>query len=228
MRINIFSVLAFTCESAMAQSIYKCKTPSGILFSERPCGDQAVELSKKKSAGHTSATTRQSTSPQSKIDIEVVNELSTASPDETIARIGPPAASYTHRGTEHWLYPNAVRVEDGERTCPEMLFEDGRRFQIPWLPEEVMKKSVVAANRFKGWKPSGPVKQKSFTATDTGVVGESKSTVIRKFGQPDTKRVFNGRELWEYEQVRFGGGNNETLTIFLEFDGDKVASSAGN
>lgn len=228
MRILVFSVLVFACICASAQTIYKCKTPSGISFSERPCGDQAVELSKKKSAGRTSATPQQSSSPQSTIDIEAVNELSSASPEETIARIGPPAASYTHRGTEHWLYPNAVRVEDGERTCPEMLFEDGRRFQITWLPEEIMKKSVIAANHFKGWKPSGPVKLKSFTASDTGVVGESKSTVVRKFGQPDTKRVYNGRELWEYEQVRFGSGNNDMLTIFLEFDGDKVVSSAGN
>lgn len=235
MQILIFGILVclIASPSALAKSIYKCKTPSGILLSDKPCGDKAEQLSKKESSGRTSATPQQpgssqSGTPRSTIDITVVDELSSASPDATIERIGPPAASYTHRGTEHWLYPNAVREQDGLRTCPEMLFEDGRRYQISWLPEAIMHKAVVAANQFRGWKPSGPVKQKSFTATDTGVVGEKKNTIVRKFGQPDIKRVFNGRELWEYEQVRLGKDNPQTLTIFLEFEGDTVATSAGN
>lgn len=230
MRILIFSILicVIACPGVMAKSIYKCKTATGILLSDKPCGDAAEQLSKKESSGHTSATSRQSESPRSAIDIAVVDELRGASPEATIERIGPPAASYTRRGTEHWLYPNAVREENSVRNCPEMLFEDGRRYQITWLPEAIMKKSVVAANRFRGWKPSGPVKQKSFTIAATGVVGESRSAVTRKLGQPDAKRVYNGQELWEYEQVRYESGNSDTVTIYIEFEGDTVSSSVGN
>ncbi len=230
MRILIFSILVcvLACPSAMAKSIYKCKTASGILLSDKPCGKAAEQLSKKESSGHSSATSQQSGPPRSAIDIEVLDGLVAASPEETIEQIGPPAASYTHRGTEHWLYPNAVREEGGRRTCPELLFEDGRRYQITWLPEAIMQQSVIAANRFRGWKPSGPVQQKPYSIAQAAVVGESKSTVNRKMGQPDTKRVYNGRELWEYEQVRYDSGNADTVTIFLEFEGDTVSSSVGN
>jgi hypothetical protein len=40
--------------------------------------------------------------------------------------------------------------------------------------------------------------------------------------------VFNGREVWEYKEVQFAANNPQTLTIYLTFEGDIVASSAGN
>ena len=72
------------------------------------------------------------------------------------------------------------------------------------------------------------IRKKSFSVGDTVVVGKSKSQVVSKLGQPDIKRVFNGRELWEYQDVQFAADNPETLNIYLTFEGDIVASSAGN
>ena len=119
-------------------------------------------------------------------------------------------------------------VRDGQRTCPELLIEDGQMFQITWLPEAVMKKSIVAAQAIAGWERPGPVKDKAFLVSDTDIEGERKATVVRRLGQPDAKKVFNGREIWEYERVKLAAGSADTLTIFVEFEGDIVASSVGN
>ena len=54
------------------------------------------------------------------------------------------------------------------------------------------------------------------------------SNVVSKPGQPDAKRVFNGREIWEYKEVQFAANSPEILTTYLTFEGDIVASSAGN
>jgi hypothetical protein len=72
------------------------------------------------------------------------------------------------------------------------------------------------------------VKEKTFDATNGALPGDRKSAVARKIRQPDAKRVFNGHEIWEYEQVRLGNGGGDTFTIFLEFQADTVVSSAGN
>ena len=94
-----------------------------MLFSEKPCDADAIELSKKKSAGRSSATVHQSSTPGRAIDIEKFRSVSAEKADVIIEQVGPPAASYTHRGTEHWFYPTAILVDNGERTCPGL--EDG-------------------------------------------------------------------------------------------------------
>lgn len=226
--VQIVFLSVCLCATAGAQSIYKCKTPGGVMFSQKPCGEDAVKLSSKKSSGSTSATVRQSTRRQPTIDIEKFRRVGVSTAAEIIELIGPPAASYTHRGTEHWLYSNASKEINGQPVCPEILLENGESFQITWLPRETMLKAVVAANRFKGWERPGPVKDKPFVISDTDVQGENKTTVVRKFGQPDAKKVFNGHEWWEYEKVRLNSGDAQSYTLFLEFEGDTVASSAAN
>ncbi len=220
-------ICLFVSAPVFPTSIYQCKTAKGVVFSQLPCAENAVRLDEKRSRSSQRPVKKWAGENQSEIDIEKFNRLPW-SQEEVIAYVGRPAATYTHDGTDHWLYPNAVKVTDGQRLCPELLFEDGQRFQMNWIPEKIMKKSVVAARKISDWKQPYPTKQKSFFVTDSGVVGDSKSRVLQKLGKPDAKRVFNGREVWEYEKVRFSNTNNETLTIFLEFENGKVVSSAGN
>ena len=73
----------------------------------------------------TSATKDQSAKKQPMIDIEKFRKVGVSSAEEIVDLVGPPAASYTHRGTEHWLYPNAVKAINGEPACPEILLENG-------------------------------------------------------------------------------------------------------
>lgn len=219
--------LLLVASDAAATSIFKCKTPGGVTFSEKPCSPEAVKLHYKRSE------TRESFAAPSgawlpTVDIAPFEGFGMITTEEIIERVGRPAASYTHRETEHWLYPNAVRQSESGRHCPELLLEDGQKFQTNWLPEDVMRKSVAAAKRFAGWTQPTEIKEKTFDASDTAVVGNRKAGIVRKFGQPDGKRVYNGREIWEYDRVRMAANNPETLTIFLEFDGDVVTSAVGN
>jgi outer membrane protein assembly factor BamE (lipoprotein component of BamABCDE complex) len=91
-----------------------------------------------------------------------------------------------------------------------------------------MKRSVQVARGLADWDQPDSTREKSFSVGDTVVMGQSKSQVVGKLGQPDAKRVFDGREVWEYRDVQFAASNPQTLTIYLTFDGDIVASSAGN
>ena len=163
------------------------------------------------------------------VAIEKFEEFGMFSTAEIIERVGSPAASYTHGDTEHWLYPNAVKQSERGRQCPELLLRDGQKFQTNWLPEDVMKKSVAVARGFGNWTQPNEVKEKrSGFLADTAVVGKRKAGVVAKLGQPDGKRVFNGKEIWEYEKVRMAPNKPDTVIIYIEFDGDVVTSSVGN
>ena len=221
--VGIWLFSGFCLQSGAA--VYKCKTPVGVTYSNTPCANDAEEVNIKssRSVPKREVATGQPTS----VDIQKFDRLPFDA-DEIIEYVGKPAAVYVHRGEEHWLYPNAVRVSPGERVCPEVWLRDGVRFQTSWLPENIMKKSVASAKNLKGWRPNGNVTVKRFYVSDTGIVGQSKTSVVSRLGQPDEKKVFMGTEVWEYYKVRYAPGENREVSIFLEFDGNKVSSSVGN
>ena len=206
-------------------AVYKCETPNGVVFSQNPCAENAEEVEIR------DASPAQTTPGSSGGPVTIRSSLKgfdmAYTPDELLDKHGPPAARYTADNTSHWFYPNGCRTEDGQVECPEFLMEDGTVFQITWLPEAIMKKSVAAARKIAGWTQPASVREKKFTPSDTNVKGKNKSTVTAKLGKPDLKRVFNGRELWEYRKVRMSSILSNTMTIFLEFEDDKVFSSAG-
>ena len=210
-----------------ATSMYRCKTPRGVTFSDKPCAPDAEKLQIKRSVPRQSFAAP-SGAPLQRVEVEKFETFGMFSTQEIIDRVGHPAASYTHTDTEHWLYPNSVKESERGRLCPELLLRDGTKFQTNWLPEDIMKKSVAVAKGFANWTQPTEVKEKRFRASDTGVVGKRKAGVIAKFGQPDGKRVYNGKELWEYEKVRLSSNDPETVIIYLEFEGDVVTSSVGN
>ena len=63
---------------------------------------------------------------------------------------------------------------------------------------------------------------------DTGVVGKTKADVIEKLGQPDVKKVFNGKEIWVYRKVKMAADKPETISIYLTLEDGKVTESVGN
>ncbi len=213
---------------AFAGSIYKCNTQEGVVFSQTPCAPDAIELKSGKSRKSRQPSNAQEGPAAGMIDIRLFEEVGTETAEAIIELVGHPAAKYTHEGDEHWLYPNAIKVDDNIRLCPELLLRNGRQFQISWVPEDVMIKSVNAAKKLTDWKEPSSIREKTFSVGDTVVMGNNKSQVVSKLGQPDAKRVFNGREIWEYKEVQFAANNPESLTIYLTFEGDIVASSAGN
>ena len=162
------------------------------------------------------------------VDIARFEKLFSKTPEQVIELVGEPGGKFLQDGTDHWLYDNAVKEEGGKKVCPEILFRKGKSFQITWVPEALMKKGVAVAKGFAGWTPPAEVKEKDFTAADTGVKGKSKADVLRKLGEPDEKRVFNGREVWAYKLVRMSKTDPRHLTIVLEFEGDTVENSFGN
>lgn len=212
---------------ALAGSIYKCTTDQGVVFSQSPCAPDAVQLQKKKRVGQSTRSDGGSASA-GEIDAALFEEIGAASAGRIVATVGEPAAKYTHDGREYWLYPNAVREKDGRRTSPELIVENRKHLQTNWLAEDVMMKSVEAAQSIDGWSQPGGTRPKSFSVGDTMVMGRSKSEVVGKLGEPDAKRVFDGQEVWEYREVQMAADTPQTLTIYLTFEGDIVARSAGN
>lgn len=148
--------------------------------------------------------------------------------EKVIETVGEPAARYKDLNHEYLLYPNAVRVKDGVRSCCEVMFSKGKMTQINYLPEEVMKKSVEVVKGFGDWKPPEELKLKSFPILGTHVVGKTKVELVEILGQPDVKRVFNGMEVWDYQKVPMEKGSEKLLTLFVEFEGDKVSGTKGN
>ncbi len=230
MRTVILLAMGFMLSAApaFAGSIYKCNTQDGVVFSQTPCAPDAIELKYGKSKRAKQSTNGQERPTAGMIDIRLFDKVGAKTAEAIVELVGHPAAKYIHNGDDHWLYPNAVKVEGERRLCPELYLRDGREYQISWIPEDIMKKSVIAAQGFSDWKEPSSIRKKTFSVGDTVVMGKTKSQVVSKLGQPDAKNVFNGREIWEYKDVQFAANNPETLTIYLTFEGDIVASSAGN
>ena len=67
---------------------------------------------KKRSTGQ--ADDGQSSASDGELDIQLFDEIGAESASTIVETIGQPAARYTHDGTEHWLYPNAVKVSEGD------------------------------------------------------------------------------------------------------------------
>lgn len=147
---------------------------------------------------------------------------------QVIEKVGAPAARYQGGLYEYWLYPNAVRERDGVRRCVEAVFKSGKMTQMNFLTEETMKKSVEIVKGFGDWAPSAEVKVKEFYALGTSMVGKTKTEVVEAFGQPDVRRVFNGKEVWDYQKVPMEKGSEKQLTVFVEFEDDKVSGTTGN
>ncbi len=230
MRTVILLAMGFLLGAApvFAGSIYKCNTKEGVVFSQTPCAPDAIKLKSGKSKNPGQSTNGQEKPIAGTIDIRLFDKVGAGTAEEIVALVGHPAAKYFHNGDDHWLYPNAVKVDGDKRLCPELYLRDGRQYQISWIPEDIMRKSVSVAKGLSDWQEPGSIRKKTFTVGDTVIMGKSKSQVVGKLGQPDAKKVFNGREIWEYKEVQFAANNPQTLTIYLTFEGDIVASSAGN
>jgi len=230
MRKELFLALGLliVASTATAGSIYKCNTSEGVVFSQSPCAPDAVKLKSGKRKSARRSADGQNGASAGALDIQLIDEIGAQTAAVIVETIGQPAAKYTNDGTEHWLYPDAVKVSDDRRISPELLMQNGRHIQTTWIPEDVMTRSVQVARGLADWDQPDGTREKSFSVGDTVVMGKSKVQVVGKLGQPDAKRVFDGQEIWEYREVPFAATNPQTMTIYLTFNGDIVASSAGN
>lgn len=220
--------LLIAANPAFAGSIYKCNTQEGVVFSQSPCAPDAVKL-KSGTAQTSSQSADARVAPAAgSIDVRSFDEVGGEDAETIIATVGQPAARYTHDGTDRWLYPNTVKIDDGRRLSPELLLENGKHFQTTWMPEDVMKRSVKVAKRLESWRQPESVRDKVIPLAETAVKGQSKSQVVGKLGQPDAKRIFDGREIWEYRKVKLSAESPTNLTVYLTFDGSIVAESAAN
>ena len=220
--------LLIAASPAVAGSIYKCNTQEGVVFSQTPCAPDAVKLQSGTAQTSSQSADAQGAPAANRIDVGLFDEVGGEDAETIVATVGHPAARYTHDGTDRWLYPNTVKIEDGRRLSPELLLENGKHFQTTWILEDVMRRSVEVAKRLADWRQPESVRDKVFSLAETAVKGQSKSQVVGKFGQPDAKRVFDGREIWEYRKVKFSTESPSRLTVFLTFDGSIVSQSVVN
>lgn len=219
-------------------AIYRCNTKDGVVFSQIPCSTTAEEItfvkSKASISGHSGGShvthkLEAVENPDQPKDDKFAKITTKTSADVIVDLLGRPAASFVDEDNdEHWLYLDCSNSKYDQARCPEVLVRNNLNRQINWLPEDIMRKSVSVAKGFAKWVQPAAVKTKSFALGDTGVRGQNKSAVLKSLGEPDFKKVFNGREVWVYKQVPVAPNNTKTISIFLEFEGDVVASSSGN
>ena len=225
MWIGIATLLLFA-PHAGAQSVYKCKTATGTVFSQTPCAADAEQIrvrGTKASAGGQTGSVAAAPAGAASVDLDMTWPNTTT---EALTMLGKPQAIYYEEDDEYWLYALGCRASD--RKCPELRVVGDKVAQINWHPEATMRRSIAVANGFAGWKPRREDREKAFVVADTQVVGTARAGVAAKLGEPDYKRVFNGIEVWEYRKVRMSATETKSVTLFLEFEGDRVARAIGN
>lgn len=237
LKLMLISTLLFYATNSAA-AIYRCDTKDGVIFSQIPCSHNAEEVTfvKSKSSisgngGGSHVTYKMETveDTEQPKDDKFAKITTKTSADVIVDILGKPAATFVDEGNdEHWLYLDCSKSEYNQPRCPEILVHDNLNRQINWLPEDIMRESVEVAKGFAHWVQPAEVKTKNFALADTGVRGQNKSGVLKSLGEPDFKKVFNGREVWVYKQVPVAPNNPKTMSIFLEFEGNVVASSRGN
>lgn len=213
--------------SASGQTVYRCKTATGIVYSQLPCADDAERREVKAPATAGSAGAAAATRAFVDIGADLLAALR-GSAGEVRARLGDPAASYRIDEAEYWLYEHVGRIEDGQRQLAELRVVNDRAAQVNWMAEDVMRRGVIAARSFAGWQaPAGP-RTKTIYATGKDLRGNSKAGVLALYGEPDVKKIFQGTEVWEYRGVPISRENPQLLTLYVEFEAGRVSVVNGN
>lgn len=224
--ILAWALLFFT--STADAAVYKCKTAQGTVYSQSPCAANAeqVRIKDESAASKNPRTAPVESAPTADIDLER-NWPNTT--QEALALLGKPQGLYYEADhDEYWLYAVGCKLDEGVRKCPELRVVAERITQINWHPEATMQKAIRVAAGFGDWTPKRLDADKTFTFADVPPVGSARAAVVAKLGEPDYKRVFQGIEVWEYHKVRVSREDSSRLTLFLEFDGDRISQSIGN
>lgn len=217
---------ALACAPADAQTVYRCKTERGVIYSQKPCGDDAErrEMGPAKNAG-----VEEKAEPEEFTDLgEEAWTKATGAVEDVLSRLGAPDARYRVEGSEYWLYDSVGRIQNDQKQLIELLIVDGKAAQVNWLSEEVMRNTVAVAREIGDWEPPAGPRTKVFYVTGHDIRGLSKSALLGRFGQPSVKKIFNGIEVWEYREVPMSASDPRKLSLFVEFDGDVVRQSMGN
>ena len=214
------------CSVCWAQTVYKCKTEQGVIYSQSPCADDAEKrtVSPPSPASDDRAVGSGGFRELSQDELFSIGGAS----EDILQRFGPPAARYRKGDEERWFYPNLGQIENGARLCAEIHISEGSSYQITWLPEAVMAKSVQAARRIGDWRPPTNPPRRNFFITGSDPRGLAKPAVVARYGEPDLKKVFNGVEIWEYQRIPMDASGAQNLTLYIEFEGNSVSQSMAN
>ena len=205
------------------------KTDKGVTFSQHPCGKDA----EKREMGPAKPADEQASAEddEDKDFLDLGEEAwvkATGPIDEVLTRLGAPAARYRVDTAEYWLYDQVGRTQNGQRQLIELLVNEGRGTQVNWLSEEVMKSTIEIAREIGDWSPAPGPRAQKFYATGEDIRGLSKVALSRRFGEPDAKKIFNGTEVWEYRDVPMSPYETRRMSVFVEFEGDRVRQSMAN
>ncbi|PIQ25314.1 hypothetical protein COW36_19705 [bacterium (Candidatus Blackallbacteria) CG17_big_fil_post_rev_8_21_14_2_50_48_46] len=166
--------------------------------------------------------------PEIQIPIEIFEKYYHLPFFDILEHLGPPSAHYHYQGDEYWLYEKPLKTDSsGFETWPEIRIKKGRGVQVNWLPLKILHPSIEIAKSFGEWTPPHEIREKKFFLKDTQLKGISKAKVLKKLGEPDCRRVFQGIEIWEYGKVRLSAKNPKQLTLLIEFKGSRVTRSLG-
>lgn len=139
--------------------------------------------------------------------------------EEVLELLGEPDAAFEQGGRISWYYSKPAFNRQGKPVCPELQFmEDEARMVIMWPPDK-MKKQIALVRRLKAEGAQASKGPATFTFSDSFKylgVGTPQATVREDLGEPDSKKIVEGREEWNYDTLIIENGASRRLTVVLQ------------
>jgi hypothetical protein len=91
-----------------------------------------------------------------------------------------------------------------------------------------MDDHIATARLNRRWAPFSGERPRTFSfeeAFQAAAQGRSRDQVRETLGEPDSRRVLQGFEVWQYDTLVVEGGQPRKLAV--RFDGDLVAETQG-
>ncbi len=149
--------------------------------------------------------------------------------EDAIAALGEPDIRYQRDDRLSLIYsrPAPNRPDEG---CPDVQIMNGEiRFIINY-PCDTMPDRIATAKLNNGVEPK-PIENRSqhmtFEQAFAAVkVGAGQDSLLRVLGEPDDKRISQGREIWQYDTLIVENGAARKLAVVFD-DSGRVAETQG-
>lgn len=152
------------------------------------------------------------------------DRVSFKSESEVLALVGPPAAKLVEEDRIRWYYLDQYLNQFGEMACPELHFMDGEVRAVVYYPPPVMADHIETARLLGGVRrsPASGSRARTFTYDEAYELaqGRSRAEIAEVFGEPTSKRVIEGREIWQYDDLVHAADGPYLFAI--AFEGDRV------
>lgn len=179
--------------------------------------------------GAVEPTAPEPATPEAATGDNPFDQVSFKSEAEVLTLVGEPAAKLVEEDRIRWYYEDQFLNRFGEMACPELHFMDGEVRSVVYYPPSIMKDHIETARLLGGvaYKPPQGPRARTFSFAEAFDLasGKSKSDILGSFGEPTSKRIQEGSEIWQYDDLVVEAESRHLLAI--RFEGDIAADVQG-